>query len=93
MAALLLQALEARPVGAPVLVQDAVLVALEILCVVIGALISVQWSRPGCRSGSGHRGELRSLADARCGSRAIGTMMIALLERVGHHAARVLRCR
>jgi hypothetical protein len=47
--ALLLQALGARPVATPVLVQDGLLVALEISCVIVGALISVH--RPGNRIG------------------------------------------
>jgi hypothetical protein len=47
--ALLLQALEPRPVATPVLVQDGLLVALEMLCVIVGALISVH--RPGNRVG------------------------------------------
>ena len=47
--ALLLQVLGSRPVAAPVLVQDGLLVALEILCVLVGALISVH--RPGNRIG------------------------------------------
>ena len=47
--ALLLQVLEPRPVAAPVLVQDGLLVALEISCVIVGALISVH--RPGNRIG------------------------------------------
>jgi hypothetical protein len=44
-----LQVLGPRPVAAPVLAQDALLVALEILCVIIGALISIH--RPGNRIG------------------------------------------
>jgi hypothetical protein len=47
--ALLLQALEPRPVAVSDLVQDALLVALEISCVIVGALISVH--RPGNRVG------------------------------------------
>jgi hypothetical protein len=47
--ALLLQARGPRPVGVPVLVQDALLVMLAIPCVVVGALISVH--RPGNRVG------------------------------------------
>ena len=47
--ALVLQVLGPRPVAAPVLVQDGLLVALEILCVIVGALISVH--RPGNRIG------------------------------------------
>jgi hypothetical protein len=48
--ALLLQALEPRPVGAPELVQDALLVAVTIPFVIVGALISVH--RPGNRIGA-----------------------------------------
>jgi hypothetical protein len=48
--ALLLQALGPRPVGAPVLVQDALLVAVTIPVVIVGALISVH--RPGNRIGA-----------------------------------------
>jgi hypothetical protein len=48
--ALLLQALGPRAVGVPVLVQDALLVALTILCAVVGALITVH--RPGNRVGA-----------------------------------------
>jgi hypothetical protein len=48
--ALLLQALEPRPVGAPALVQDALLVAVTIPFVIVGALISVH--RPGNRIGA-----------------------------------------
>jgi hypothetical protein len=48
-AALLLQALEPRPVAGSDLVQDGLLVALEISCVIVGALISVH--RPGNRVG------------------------------------------
>jgi hypothetical protein len=48
--ALLLQALGPRPVGVPVLVQDALLVALAIPFVIVGALISVH--RPGNRVGA-----------------------------------------
>jgi hypothetical protein len=47
--ALLLQALEPRPVAVSDLVQDALLVALELSCVIVGALISVH--RPGNRVG------------------------------------------
>jgi hypothetical protein len=47
--ALLLQALEPRPVATPVLVQDGLLVVLELLCVIVGALITVH--RPGNRIG------------------------------------------
>jgi hypothetical protein len=47
--ALLLQTLGPRPVAAPVLVQDGLLVALEISCVIVGALISVH--RPRNRVG------------------------------------------
>ena len=47
--ALVLQVLGPRPVAAPDLVQDGLLVALEILCVIVGALISVH--RPGNRIG------------------------------------------
>jgi hypothetical protein len=48
-AALVLQAFGPRAVAAPVLVQDALLVALELLCVLIGGLISLH--RPGNRVG------------------------------------------
>jgi hypothetical protein len=48
--ALLLQALGPRPVGVPVLVQDALLVALAIPFVIVGALISAH--RPGNRVGA-----------------------------------------
>jgi hypothetical protein len=48
--ALALQVLGPRPVAAPVLVQDGLLVALELSCVIVGALISVH--RPGNRIGS-----------------------------------------
>ena len=48
--ALLLQALGPRPVGAPVLVQDALLIAVTIPFVIVGALISVH--RPGNRIGA-----------------------------------------
>jgi hypothetical protein len=47
--ALVLQLLGPRPVAAPDLVQDGLLVALEILCVIVGALISAH--RPGNRIG------------------------------------------
>ena len=47
--ALLLQALEPRPVAAPVVVQDGLLVVLELSCVIAGALISVH--RSGNRIG------------------------------------------
>jgi hypothetical protein len=48
--ALLLQALGPRQVGAPLLVQDALLLAVQIPFVVVGALISVH--RPGNRIGA-----------------------------------------
>jgi hypothetical protein len=48
--ALLLQALGPRSVGVPVLVQDALLVALVIPCGMVGGLISVH--RPGNRIGA-----------------------------------------
>jgi hypothetical protein len=48
--ALLLQVLGPRPVGVPVLVQDALLVAVTIPFVIVGALISVH--RPGNRVGA-----------------------------------------
>ena len=47
--ALVLQVLGPRPVAGPVLVQDGLLIALEVLCVIVGALISVH--RPGNRIG------------------------------------------
>jgi hypothetical protein len=47
--ALVLQVLGPRPVAAPDLVQDGLLIALEVLCVIVGALISVH--RPGNRIG------------------------------------------
>jgi hypothetical protein len=47
--ALVLQVLGSRPVAAPVLVQDGLLIALEVLCAIVGALISVH--RPGNRIG------------------------------------------
>lgn len=46
---MVLQVLGPRPVAGPVLVQDGLLVALEIPCVIVGALISVH--RPGNRIG------------------------------------------